>query len=191
MRKYKNVIIILVIILACFAYLKTKTTYTAYESETEANVNSEIADWKIKVNNTLVTSDIQQEIAIDTIDWDENHTKEGTISPGTSGVITITIDPTTTQVAFDYSLEIIDQTVNPDKTLTITKVESSLNNLVQEGNIYRGTMSLKDIKDNKKDEIKLYAIWDDHGQDIEVDPTEITEPSDLLEVNFKASQKQK
>ena len=190
MRKYKNIIIALLIVITCFLYLSTKTTYTAYESETETSVEGEVADWKIKVNNTLVTSNTAQQITIDTIDWDENHTKEGTISPGTSGIITISIDPTTTQVAFDYYLEIIDQTVDENKLLTITKVESS-SNITKEENTYHGTMTLQDIKDKKKEQIKLYATWDDHGEDVMVNPNEDPQPSDLLEVNFKAAQKKK
>ena len=63
--------------------------------------------------------------------------------------------------------------------------------LSKEENTYHGTITLQDIKNKKKEQIKLYATWDDHGEDIMVNPNEDPQPSDLLEVNFKAAQKKK
>ena len=46
-----------------------------------------------------------------------------------------------------------------------------------------------DIKDKKTDTIKIHVFWDDGGQDIEVNPDEDTESIDMIEIDFKASQK--
>ena len=187
--KNKKPLILLLVVIACFIYLNSNSTYTSYESEVSTSAEGQVADWRIKVNNTLVTGTENQVIDIDTVDWESNHTAPGTASPGTKGTIEITIDPTTTQVAFNYELTIIDNTVNPDKLLTVENVESSLGNLQQEGNIYKGTMTLNDIKAGKKDIITIHALWDDEGQDIMVDPNNQEESVDMIEIDFKASQR--
>lgn len=188
-RKRKKIIIIIVIIICCFTYLHNKITYTSYESEINGNLEAEIADWKIKVNNTLISNSENQSIDIDTIEWETDHTMEGTASPGTGGIITITIDPTTTQVPFDYALTIVDHTINPDKTLTVTEIENTLTPLVKENNIYHGTLTLDDIKNQKIDTIKIHVFWDDGGQDIEVNPNDDSQSIDMIEIDFKATQK--
>ncbi len=188
-KKRRTGIIIIALILVCLLYLHASSTYTSYESEVEGSADSEVADWKIKVNDTLITADQTTTINIDSIDWETEHTREGTISPGTSGTITITVNPTTTQVAFDYELIIIDKTVDETKLLTVTSVENTLTPLTKEDNIYRGIMTLENIKNKATDTIKIHAIWDDNGEDVEVDPDEETEKSDLIEIDFKAKQR--
>lgn len=188
-KKKRNLIILLVIVLICFVYLHATSTYTSYESEVGTTADSEVADWKIKVNGTLVTGNQTQTINIDTINWETDHVREGTISPGTSGVITITIDPTTTQVAFDYELTIIDHTTDENKLLTVTSVENTLTPLVKENNIYRGTMTLDNLKAKDIDTIQIYALWDDNGQDVEVDPNQQQSQSNLIEIDFRTVQR--
>lgn len=188
-KERKRLIVILLIVITCLIYLRQNTTYTSYESEVEGKVEASVADWKIKVNNTLITGEENQAIDINTVEWETEHTMEGTASPGTGGTITIKIDPTTTEVPFDYTLTVIDHTINPDKILTVTGVENTLSPLVKENNIYHGTMTLSDINGKKTDTIKIHVFWDDGGQDIVVNPDEDTKSIDMIEIDFKASQK--
>lgn len=190
-RKKKNRIILLITIVAvCFLYLQANSTYTSYESEVIGNVESNIADWKIKVNDSLITTNNTEGINIDTIEWETNHTREGKASPGTSGIITITIDPTTTKVAFDYELTIIDQTVDQNKILTVTSIENTLKPLEKNENIYRGTMSLAEIKAGKIETLTINVKWEDNGLDTVVVPGEEPTGNDFIEIDFRAIQKQ-
>lgn len=189
MIKKKKTIIILLIVIICFAYLHQNSTYTSYESAIEGETRADIANWRIKVNDTLITDSANQAINIDTVEWETNHTKEGTASPGTGGTIIITLDPTTTQVPFDYILSIEDHRDNPDKILTVTGVENTLTPLEKQNNTYRGTMTLEDIESNKTDTIKIHVYWDDEGKDIQVNPEEEIESIDMIGIDFKASQK--
>ena len=100
-KKKKRLVITLLIVISCFIYLRQNSTYTSYESEVEGRVEASVANWKIKVNNTLITGEENQAIDINTVEWKTDHTMEGTASPGTGGTITITIDPTTTRVPFE------------------------------------------------------------------------------------------
>ena len=188
--KKRRTIIILLIVLICIIYLAASTTYTSYESNTSAKVESDIANWNIKVNDTLITTATTQEINIDTINWNTEHIREGTAAPGTSGSLEITIDPTDTDVSFDYELTIIDHTVDENKLLSVTSVTSARNNLTQEGNVYRGTMSLSDIKQGIKEVITVNLLWDDKGDDTVIIPGE-EEPTtdDFIELDFRAIQR--
>lgn len=187
-KKYKSIFLIIVV-LVCFLYLNGNSTYTSYESEVTGNVDSKIADWKIKVNDTLITTESEQVINIDSINWETNHTREGKASPGATGTIEITIDPTTTKVAFDYELTVIDQTMDPTKILVVNEIDNEIGKLEKIDNTYYGSMSLQDIKEGKKEKLTMYVKWEDHGLDTVADPEEETKTSDFIEMSFKVVQK--
>ena len=187
-KKYKSIFLIIVV-LVCFLYLNGNSTYTSYESEVTGNVDSKIADWKIKVNDTLITTESEQVINIDSINWETNHTREGKASPGATGTIEITIDPATTKVAFDYELTVIDQTMDPTKILVVNEIDNEIGKLEKIDNTYYGSMSLQDIKEGKKEKLTIYVKWEDHGLDTVADPEEETKTSDFIEMSFKVVQK--
>lgn len=187
--KKPKTIALIIVILICLLYLKGNSTYTSYESEVTGNVESDIADWKIKVNDTLITTETEQVININSINWESNHTRDGKASPGASGTIEITIDPTSTGVAFDYELTVIDQTVDPTKILVVNEIDSDVGKLDKIDNTYHGSMSLNDIKSGKKEKLTMYVKWEEHGQDTVVIPEEETQTTDFIEMSFKVVQK--
>ena len=187
--KKPKTIALIIVILICLLYLKGNSTYTSYESEVTGNVESDIADWKIKVNDTLITTETEQVINIDSISWESNHTRDGKASPGASGTIEITIDPTSRGVAFDYELTVIDQTVDPTKILVVNEIDSDVGKLDKIDNTYHGSMSLNDIKSGKKEKLTMYVKWEEHGQDTVVIPEEETQTTDFIEMSFKVVQK--
>lgn len=187
-KKHKMIALVIVILI-CLLYLNGNSTYTSYESEVTGNVDSDIADWKIKVNDTLITTESEQVINIDSINWETNHTRDGKASPGATGTIEITIDPTTTKVAFDYELTVIDQTIDPTKILIVNEIDNEVGKLDKIDNTYHGSMSLQDIKDGKKEKLTMHVKWEDHGLDTVVDPEEETQTSDFIEMSFKVVQK--
>lgn len=187
-NRKKHILIILLIVL-CLIYLKVNSTYSSYESTIDGTVESKVANWNILVNNTPLNATNETGIDIDSITWNQDHIREGKVAPGATGTIEITIDPTTTDVAFDYELTVIDKTTDENKLLVVTAIENTLGPLTQEGNVYKGTMSLQDIKDGKKEVITLYVKWEDYGQDTVVVPGEVTESDDFIEVELKATQR--
>ena len=188
MGKYKKIIIILIVII-CFLYLKMNSTYTSYESEVNGSVDSAIANWNIKVNDTLITDAVMESIPINTIEWNSTHIREGKAAPGSSGVITLTIDPTTTDVSFDYELTIIDNSVDEKKLLTVTSVTTSFGNLEKNNNSYYGSMKLENIKKGQVIIISISVLWDDHGQDTVVVPSDDVGSDDFIDIDFRAIQK--
>ena len=188
MGKYKKIIIILIVII-CFLYLKMNSTYTSYESEVNGSVDSAIANWNIKVNDTLITDAVMEDIPINTVEWDTTHIREGKAAPGSSGVITLTVDPTTTDVSFDYELTIIDNSVDVNKLLTVTSVTATSGDLVKDNNSYHGSMKLEDIQKNQVITILISVLWDDYGQDTVVVPSEDVDGDDFIDIDFRAIQK--
>lgn len=186
-KKVKKIVIISLLIV-CLLYLKSKVTYTSYESKVDATVKAKIAKWNILVNDTLITSDTPQEIKIDNINWTTNHTREGKVSPGSKGYLTLIIDPKTTEVAIDYELKIIDKKIDANKILTVTYVSTNNYDLVKNNDTYTATFPLKDIKGGKKEVITIFLEWIEESDTTEVPKDELTS-DDFIEINFKAKQK--
>lgn len=188
-KEKRKIILLLIITVISLFYLWHNTTYTSYESEVETNVESNIADWKILINGNLLDGTNETGIDIDNIQWTSEHTREGKIAPGATGIIPITIDPTTTNVSFDYELTILDHTVDENKLLTVTEIENTNGTLEKIDATYKGTMLLQDIKEGKTEEIKVHVKWEDYGLDTVVVPEEQENETDFIEIEFKATQR--
>lgn len=50
-------------------------------------------------------------------------------------------------------------------------------------------MLLQDIKEGKKEEIKVHVKWEDYGLDTVVVPEEQENETDFIEIEFKATQR--
>lgn len=109
-RKYKLLILILIIFLLIIII---RSTYSKYTNKAVAAITKPIGQWVIKVNNTDITEvddegePANQEFVIDTFSWDTTtHVVDNKIAPGRGGSFDIVIDPTDTQVSFNYSITI-------------------------------------------------------------------------------------
>lgn len=189
MKKIKlKKIVIITLLIICLLYLKSKVTYTSYESKVDATVNAKIAKWNILVNDTLITTNTPQEIKIDNINWTTNHTREGKTAPGSKGYLTLIIDPKTTEVAIDYELKIIDKKIDTNKILTVTYINTNNYDLVKNNDTYTATFPLSDIKSGKKEVITIFLEWIEETDTTEVPKEELTS-DDFIEISFKAKQK--
>jgi len=105
---------VLILILIIFVFiLLLRSTYSKYISVGTAEVNKDIGQWIIKINSVDVTevdddgNPIVQEFDIDTFEWSEDtHTVAEKMAPGRKGSFELVIDPTDTDVAFDYEITI-------------------------------------------------------------------------------------
>lgn len=184
-----QVIALFVLIFCCFFYLKTKVTYTSYESEIEGNINPNIAKWSIKINDESV-SDLKDdlEVAIDDIVWNCGTVRDGKVAPGCSGVMNLTIDANNTDVAVLYELEVIDKNVDEDKILKVTNIALDNSRFIRTDiNKYAGVFSLDDIKNNATANMVIDVFWDD-TIDIEYDEELLGNLDSYLVINFSAKQ---
>lgn len=189
-KKMIKFICLSLIFLLCLLYLLSKVTYTSYESEVDGNINAAIASWNINIDSKNITKvDSTMSLKIDDIKWNTSNVREGKVAPGSVGDMVINIDPTGTDVAIYYELEVIDKSVNPDKLLLVTSISSGNDaELVKiDKNVYAGLLSLEDINAGKKPRIDVKVIWED-DEDIVYDFDMLNDLDSYLVINFMARQ---
>jgi len=164
-KKIKILFLILSVIVSLFLISKILDTYALFYSEAEARVTEKLGNWIIKVNNKDVSSGIVETFNVEQLqlESDEN-VKEGKLAPGLEGSFSITIDPTDTDVSIRYDIS-FDTSLLKTKNIKLAKVEklnsSNQNKLINTSdNNYSGVISLSNIKQGKKDEIKVTLNWE-------------------------------
>lgn len=115
----KRIKVILLILILILLVLIINSTYSKYAIESQAIVSRKIAGWIIKINDTDITA-IKDEnsgstnpdgvtfnITGDDVKWEQDsHVTEGNIIPGIKGYFYLRIDPTQTQTALKYTIDI-------------------------------------------------------------------------------------
>ena len=180
-------IIIVCIILICSIFLVTKLTYSSYESNTKGDVTGNIAGWNIKVNDVVVSNEVDKIVDIDDVVWNASHTRTGKLSPGATGTFNIKLDFSGTDVAVRFDLEIIDKNVDSNKILTLTNIDTTDVTLVRTGvSKYTAVVDVDDI-DTTLVNIALDLSWV-NNDNVTDDPSGNFDNSQFLEVEFKATQ---
>ena len=184
--KRKN-IIIAIIFIVCILYLWSKSSTAAFQSILTGSVEGNIADWSIKIDNKDVSTNIEKTIGITDITWNSTHTRNGKVSPGSIGTMKIKIDPSGTDVSLNFSLEIIDKTIDSEKILEVTRLTSPDITLTQNNNIYSATLTKAQINNEISPTITLEIEWtnDDNVNDLEKNLDNL---NNFIEIKFIAEQ---
>lgn len=178
------------LVVVCLLYLTSKTTYTSYESSLDGTIDSPIAGWNILIDGKNISNVVSTDsLKIEAITWDTSNVREGKVAPGSVGDMIITIDPTGTDVAIYYELEVIDKSVDPDKLLLVTSIVFGTGTeLVKiNENTYAGILTLDDIDSGKKPRIDVKVLWDG-TEDMVYDPEVVGNLDSYLVMNFTAKQ---
>lgn len=169
----KKVLKILTLIMLIITILKIGDTYSKYYTSAHTNLlEKEIGEWVIKVNETDIYSQEGQVVNIN-IDKFNNFINSNTdptkISPGNKGYTDIVIDPSGTDVAVRYDIEINDtivlQELNMLKMKVTFEIQTPTENMqfVQiDENKYSGIISLADVQANEKATIRGYIEWENN-----------------------------
>lgn len=184
-----QVFLIAILIVLCLFFLKSRVTYTSYETEVEGKVASPIANWIISIDGKTITE--EEEVAgikIDDISWYNDYVRGNKVAPGSTGEMTISIDPSGTDVAIYYELEVIDKSVDDTKFLTVKNIYFDNNELTKiDVNKYMGVLSLSDIRSGVKPQMKFDVVWES-TEDIVYDREAVSDLDGFLVVNFTARQ---
>ncbi|MBQ6477474.1 MAG: hypothetical protein IJI43_03475 [Bacilli bacterium] len=186
-KRYKSKIVFVILVVLCIAFLVSRATYSSYESEVSGKSEADVADWRIKINEVLVSDEVGKELDLDDVTWNNQHVKTGKIAPGASGAFNIKLDFTGTEVAVRYDLEIIDKSVDSDKILTLTSISHPNITLTRTGvNTYTGIVTKAELDSSPIRNLALNMTWvnDDTVNDLETE----AEADDYLEVLFSAVQ---
>lgn len=189
--KKKKIIRILCVIFLCIGvgfYLYFKDAYSIFESVIDGIISPDIATWNIKVNDVVVTTVDPIAVDITSITWTGEHVADNKVAPGSVGSLDINIDPTDTDVAIKYDIEVIDKNINPDKLLTVHSVNDLSGNLIRtDVSTYTGIITLDEIDNKIIEKISLNVEWIDDNTEINFDDLS-DDVNDYLEINFRAIQ---
>ena len=189
-KKVNYKILYIVIFLVCILYLFGKITYSIYESRISGRVDADVADFTILINGTDVSETdgtLGSGVILDNITWATDHTREDMISPGSSGVIELELDPTQSEVAILYEFQLIDKNIDSTKLVEFESVSSDGDVIKTAEDTYSGIITLDDINNNVQPVISI-AFNFDYEDDIEIDDDESQTLDNLFEIHFHAVQ---
>ncbi len=162
----KGITVISIILIAVILFITTFYTYSLFETNKQISVSSEIAKWNVKVNNNMVTKNINpiNTFNLGSISWNNGgHVRSGKAAPGSTGTIEIEIDPTDTQVSFSYEIS-IDTSSLHNEEFNITSVrETNGNQFIRTGEFtYVGIARLADNRNGEKYNIEIDITWNNN-----------------------------
>lgn len=161
--KKKKLFLILAIISLLFSLNMIQDTYAKYVSSTNGNAALNIARWDIVVNNEHIKNNQDLTASIEPNYVDNPHVAAGVIAPGSIGYFDITIDPSVTDVSFEYSIEVMPSETSIVKDLKLIKYYFNTEDnliLVDETNAII-TKNILTTDERKPTTIRLYVMWDD------------------------------
>lgn len=169
----KKILIILCISLFIILCLEIKNTYSLFETNGEAVVEENLATWKIKVNNTYLTTLTEDRNSFDlgSMNWEsQNHVKEGKAAPGSVGTFYIEIDPTTTEVSFLYEITLDTSSLNNTEFQIQSVREVNGKTFIRTNeNTYVGIVPLREIQASTKYRVEISVIWNNKEENNEAD----------------------
>lgn len=141
------------------------TIYSIYDTyallETNVSVVNDFntAKWNININNTTLSGEPTTFLVdkIEVVETDYN--KENKLAPGTTGYFDIEIDPTDTDVSIRYDIS-FDFSSLSDSIDVLSIQETMGGNLVKTAaSTYTNVLTLTEIKEGKKNNIRVNIIW--------------------------------
>lgn len=163
-KLYRKLLYLLVLtsIITSMSMAKFQSIYTP-------SGKAAIANWSIKVNTEDITVDgIEENKEITLVPEESSNVATGKLAPGYGGYFDITIDPTGTEVGFDYTIKLDVSKLPTDITITEYDVikESSVTeaDLVIDSNKIEGDFNLDSntaFGANDITTFRIYWVWND------------------------------
>ena len=159
---------ILYILFISFALISTYEILDAYglfESKNKLLVEQNVARWVILVNG----NNISEDFVINSIKIENNeNVLNGKLAPGTIGYFDIEIEPQTdTSIVYSVSFDFSQITNN----IMVESIEETTSgNLIQtDVSTYSKVITLDEIRESKKNNIRVYLKWENTEENNETD----------------------
>lgn len=169
----KILLTIICILSVCALTLVTIKAYSLFESLSSGSASTELAAWKVKVNNTSLASltPATRNFNLGQLSWtNANHVYPGKGAPGSIGTIDIVIDPDGTEVSFTYELTFDLSGLDNEEFQLYQITEESGDTIIRTGeNTYTGIAYLSDIENDKEYEIEIQFIWNNSADNDDSD----------------------
>jgi hypothetical protein len=142
-------------------------SYALLQTISSGNVEVKTGSWIIKLNEKNISNGITETFTLNNIIYDESdeNIENGYIAPGKSGYFDIILDPSGTDVAISYEINVRLEDCDYPENIKLSVENTSTDGDVQvDGNIFKGLISLNDIKSNKTITLRLTLIWENNEE---------------------------
>lgn len=164
----KKLLYLIFSIFALLTVYEVINTYGLLETKNKMSVNPSIAKWNVLINGTDIKTG--ERFIVDSVNFgDSTDVLNGKIAPGVSGYFDIEIDPTNTDTSIIYSITFDFSQISD--VFVIDKIEETTKgNLIRTGNnTYSKVITLDEIKENAKNNIRVYIKWENNEANNETD----------------------
>lgn len=123
----KRISALIVLSLLLLIVFVVSYSYSLFESSIEGTTNATVADWLIKVNNSLISTGQTETFSVNDIHYTKTNSnvRSGKFAPGINGYYDIEIDTRDTQVSVEYDIYVDDFESENFKVKDIDLVQGS------------------------------------------------------------------
>lgn len=153
----KKILYLLFISFVLITTYEVMDAYGLFESKNKLVVNQNVAHWKILINGSNIT---EEDFVINSINVEDNeNVLNGKLAPGVRGYFDIEIDPQAdTSIVYSISFD-FSQISDSFKVENIEETTSG--NLIRtDESTYSKVITLNEIKENKKNNVRVYLKWE-------------------------------
>lgn len=153
----KKILYLLFISFVLITTYEVMDAYGLFESKNKLVVNQNVAHWKILINGSNIT---EEDFVINSINVEDNeNVLNGKLAPGVRGYFDVEIDPQAdTSIVYSISF---DFSQISDSFIVENIEETTSGNLIRtDESTYSKVITLNEIKENKKNNVRVYLKWE-------------------------------
>ena len=153
----KKILYLLFISFVLITTYEVMDAYGLFESKNKLVVNQNVARWKILINGSNIT---EEDFVINSINVEDNeNVLNGKLAPGVRGYFDVEIDPQAdTSIVYSISF---DFSQISDSFIVENIEETTSGNLIRtDESTYSKVITLNEIKENKKNNVRVYLKWE-------------------------------
>ena len=153
----KKILYLLFISFVLITTYEVMDAYGLFESKNKLVVNQNVARWKILINGSNIT---EEDFVINSINVEGNeNVLNGKLAPGVRGYFDVEIDPQAdTSIVYSISF---DFSQISDSFIVENIEETTSGNLIRtDESTYSKVITLNEIKENKKNNVRVYLKWE-------------------------------
>lgn len=153
----KKILYLLFISFVLITTYEVMDAYGLFESKNKIVVNQNVARWKILINGSNIT---EEDFVINSINVEGNeNVLNGKLAPGVRGYFDVEIDPQA-DTSIIYSIS-FDFSQISDSFIVENIEETTSGNLIRtDESTYSKVITLNEIKENKKNNVRVYLKWE-------------------------------
>lgn len=158
-KRISALIVLSLLLLVAFV---ASYSYSLFESSISGETEATIADWIIKVNNSLISTGQTETFSIDQIHYTKTNTniKAGKFAPGISGYYDVQIESKDSQVSIQYDIFVEDFESQNLRVKDIDLVQGSSSFTKISSTEFRGIIPLG-TRVNQI--LRIYLEWKDYN----------------------------